>query len=118
MVVGLSNNPKFSGYTWRDEMVADALIQCNKALVGRKYQFDRGFNPFSYFNRVAWREFIHRIKVEKKKVEVHNKFIEEHAHDWAEGCDGMVRIKPVFKISDIKIVDEEHACAYNDPELR
>lgn len=26
MVLGLSNNGKFSGYTWKDEMIADALI--------------------------------------------------------------------------------------------
>lgn len=27
MVIGLSNNGKFSGYTWKDEMISDALAK-------------------------------------------------------------------------------------------
>lgn len=116
MVLGLANNGKFSGYTWRDEMIADALLQCNKALIGRKYDFDRGFNIFSYFNRVAWREFIHRIKVEKKKVELHKEYIEEHAKDYAEGCEEQVRFKPHFASSLGEFYDVECETTYNDKD--
>lgn len=33
IAVGLSNNGKFSGYTWKDEMICDALLKGNRALV-------------------------------------------------------------------------------------
>lgn len=114
MVLGLSNNGKFSGYTWKDEMIADALIQCNKALVGRKYDFSKGFNIFSYFNRVAWREFIHRIKVEKKKVDIHRQYIEEHAQDYLSDAEGQkMRIKPQFSMDDLTLYNED---VQNDEE--
>lgn len=47
MVMGLSNNGKFSGYTWKGDMIGDALVKCNKALIGKKYKFEKKFNPFS-----------------------------------------------------------------------
>lgn len=118
MIMGLSNNGRFSNYTWRDEMVADAMIQCNRALVGRKYDFSRGVNIFSYFNRVAWREFIHRIKVEKKKVEVHQKYIEEHAKDFAEEADENVYVKPSFVSKLGEFWDVEQELTYNDRDKR
>lgn len=118
MIMGLSNNGRFANYTWRDEMVADAMIQCNRALVGRKYDFSRGVNIFSYFNRVAWREFIHRIKVEKKKVEVHQKYIEEHAKDFAEEAEENVYVKPSFVSKLGEFWDVEQELTYNDKEKR
>lgn len=118
IVIGMSNNQKFSGYTWRDEMVADALIQCNKALIGRKFIFDKGFNPFSYYSMVAYREFIHRIKLEKKKVEVHNKYIAEHAHDFTEECDTPIYVKSSFASQLGEFWDVEQEVTYNDSEER
>lgn len=116
--MGLSNNGRFAKYTWKEEMVADALIQCTKALVGRKYDFSRGVNIFSYFNRVAWREFLHRIKVEKKKVELHQKFIEEHANDYAQESEEHIYVKPNFysKLREMWNLDFE--TTYNDNEKR
>lgn len=67
MVKGLSNNGRFSGYTWKEEMISDALLKLVKALDGKKYDFSKNFNPFSYFNTIGWREFIARIKIENKK---------------------------------------------------
>lgn len=33
IAIGLSNNGKFSGYTWKDEMICDALLKGNRALI-------------------------------------------------------------------------------------
>lgn len=96
MTVGLSNHPKFSGYTWKDEMISDALIKCNRALVGKKFDPNRGFNPFSYFNMIAAREFVHRIKVEKGHFAAVNKFGEEFLRGFAKDCDDPIYIKPTF----------------------
>ena len=96
MTVGLSNHPKFSGYTWKDEMISDALIKCNRALVGKKFDPNRGFNPFSYFNMIAAREFVHRIKVEKGHFAAVNKFGEEFLRGFAKDCNEPIYIKPAF----------------------
>lgn len=118
LVIGLSNHPKYSGYTWRDEMVADALSQCNKALIGRKFKLDMGFNPFSYYTMISAREFIHRIKVEKKKVDIHNKYITEHSHDFTEECDTPIYVKPSFASQLGEFYDVEREVTYNDIENR
>ena len=94
--LGLSNHGKFSGYTWREDMLGDALTKCTKALLNRKFDPDRGFNPFSYFNMIANHEFVHRIKVEKKHFEMVNKYGEEHLKDFAEDCDEDIYVKPTF----------------------
>lgn len=95
LVCGLAANGKFSGYTWKDEMIGDALIKCNKALIGKKFKFERKYNPFSYYNMISYHEFVHRIKVEKKKLETIAKYKSEHYYDLKDEDVG-VYVKPMF----------------------
>lgn len=67
MVDGLAHNPKFINYTWIDDMRGDALMKIMKALERKNYSFDAGFAPFAYFNTIAWRAFLTRMKLEKEK---------------------------------------------------
>jgi hypothetical protein len=100
MITGLSKNPKFSGYTWKDEMVADALVKCTKALIGKKFDPSRKYNPFSYFNRIAWREFLRRINLEKENVRIKNEYGQEFLRNFVkENTDAPIYIKPVFSSS-------------------
>lgn len=102
MITGLSKKANFSGYTWKDEMMADAQIKCVRALVGRKFKPEIvkedgtiiKYNPFSYFNRIAWREFLHRNSLEMANVKTRNKYATEHRGDFAEGDDTPIYIKP------------------------
>lgn len=89
IVKGLSKNGRFSGYTqqWKEEMVNDALTRCIKALMSRKFDLSKKINPFSYFNKIAWREFIRRIKLENKLVDTHMRFIDEHINDYIDGLE-------------------------------
>lgn len=96
IATGLAKNPKFSGYTWIDEMVCDALAKGNRALIGRKYDFSKGFNPFSYFNRIFWREFIRRIKIENKMTDTKNRYIAEHYKDFASDSETAIYVKKLF----------------------
>jgi len=61
----LSFAPNFINYTYREEMVGDALIKMIKALREHKFDPDKG-NPFSYFTKIAFHAFCKRIKGEKK----------------------------------------------------
>ena len=111
IAVGLSNNGKFSGYTWKDEMICDALSKRNRALIGRKFDFSKACNPFSYFNRIFWREFVRRIKLEKKQLDTKQKYSQEHYRDFAEDSDVPIYVKKLWNIEEEigEFWDEEEA---------
>lgn len=66
---GLSHNWRFLNYTksWKEDMVGDATIKMYAALESKKFRLASEFNPFSYFNRIAWNAFSNRIKKENKQ---------------------------------------------------
>ena len=76
---GLSHRPNFVRYTYRDEMVMDAVENCLRAI--RNYKIEtatRTGNPnaFSYFTQICFFAFIRRITKEKKQQDIKHKFIE------------------------------------------
>ena len=76
---GLSHRPNFVRYTYRDEMVMDAVENCLRAI--RNYDIDtatRTGNPnaFSYFTQICFFAFIRRITKEKKQQDIKHRFIE------------------------------------------
>ena len=70
-------NVYVSGNTYREDMVGDALIRMFKALMSKKYDREKGTNPFSYFTRIAFNAFRNRIKKEKHINETHLRYQEE-----------------------------------------
>lgn len=73
----LSYAPNFINYTYREEMVGDGVIRMMKALMAKKYNHEKGTNPFSYFTRIAFNAFRNRIKKEKHMAETHEKYQNE-----------------------------------------
>jgi hypothetical protein len=73
----LSFAPNFINYTYREEMVGDGVIRMMKALMAKKYNREKGTNPFSYFTRIAFNAFRNRIKKEKHMAETHEKYSNE-----------------------------------------
>ena len=57
--------PNFINYTYREEMVGDAVERMVQALTDQKFDPLKG-NPFSYFTKIAFHAFCNRIKKEKK----------------------------------------------------
>ena len=55
-----------SGNSYKEEMIGDAVIKMVTALTRHRFKCDSGYNPFSYFTKVAFRAFQNRIKKEKK----------------------------------------------------
>ena len=70
----LSTKPNFMGYSYTDEMVADAIENC----VSAAHSFDpsKSTNPFAYFTQIAWNAFIRRISKEKKQSYIKHKNFE------------------------------------------
>ena len=73
----LSYAPNFINYSYREEMVGDGIIRMMKAIIAKKYNRDKGTNPFSYFTRIAFNAFRNRIKKEKHIHETHAKYQKE-----------------------------------------
>jgi hypothetical protein len=67
---GLSYAPNFINYSYKEDMVGDAIVKMLSALRNRKYNPETGSNPFSYFTTIAFHAFINRIKKEKKHREM------------------------------------------------
>ena len=95
---GLSYNASFINYSYKDDMIGDALIKMYSALKYKKYNFDTGSNPFSYFTTIAYHAFINRIKKEKKHHQTichyKEKVYEEYMTD-PENTTGHVYVKPL-----------------------
>jgi hypothetical protein len=77
---GLSHKANFVRYTYREEMVMDAVENCLKAI--ENYNVDaatRTGNPnaFAYFTQISWYAFLRRINREKKQQDIKMKYISE-----------------------------------------
>jgi hypothetical protein len=74
----LSFSSNFAGYTYREEMVGDGIVRMFKALMSKKYDREKGTNPFSYFTRIAFNAFRNRIKKEKTIHEAQQRYQQEY----------------------------------------
>lgn len=74
LAYNLSFKPNFINYSYRDEMVNDAIEKMSRAIVRKCYKIDSGFSPFGYFTTVAYHAMINRITKEKKIKAVHEDY--------------------------------------------
>lgn len=77
---GLSHKANFVRYTYREEMVMDAVENCLKAI--ENYNIDKATrtgkpNAFAYFTQIAWYAFLRRIEKEKKQQDIKIKYLTE-----------------------------------------
>ena len=77
---GLSRKGNFIRYTYREEMVMDAVENCLKAI--ENYNVEAATrtgtpNAFGYFTQISWYAFLRRIAKEKKQQDVKERYISE-----------------------------------------
>ena len=78
-----SYRPNFIGYSYRDDMVLDALECCLKGVL-KHFDPEKSKNPFGYFTQITHYAFLYRIKKEKRQVSIKNKIIMEMPIDFFE----------------------------------
>jgi len=76
---GLARSPNFTNYSYRDDMVMDAVENCIKAIMN--YDIDKPTrtgspNAFSYFTQISYFAFLRRIAKEKKQADIKLALIE------------------------------------------
>lgn len=86
--IRFSLHPRFYGYSYRDEMVADAIYTCLSRGVDKIDPDRPGSNPFSYFTAIAFNCFRGRINSEKKFMETKKRF-RENKYNMFEQQEGL-----------------------------
>jgi len=81
---GLSHKGNFIRYTYREEMVMDAVENCLKAI--SNYNLEAATrtgkpNAFAYFTQITWYAFLRRIAKEKKQQEIKMKYMTKSGLD-------------------------------------
>ena len=76
----LSHKSNFIRYTYREEMVMDAVENCLKAV--ENYNINATTrtgkpNAFAYFTQIIWYAFLRRINKEKKQQDIKQKFMSQ-----------------------------------------
>ena len=73
--LGLARN--FYSYSFKAEMQGDAIIKMMTALRRKRFKCSEGYNPFSYFTKVAYHAFQNCIKKSKKDFDTLKRYQEE-----------------------------------------
>ena len=60
----LSNKGNFAGYTWKDDMIGEAVLTCVKYL--HNFEPEKSTNPFAYITTCCKNSFIAYIKAQQK----------------------------------------------------
>lgn len=64
IATNLSNKNNFIGYTWKDEMIAEAVFTCVKYF--GNFDPDKSKNPFAYITRICYNSFVNSIKKQNR----------------------------------------------------
>ena len=70
----LAFKPNFINYTYRDEMVGDAIENCITYICN--FNPEKSNNPFSYFTQIAYFAYLRRIAKEKKVTKLKAKYVQ------------------------------------------
>ncbi len=73
--LGLARN--FYSYSFKTEMQGDAIVKMMTALRRKRFKCGVGYNPFSYFTKVAYHAFQNCIKKNKKDFDTLKRYQEE-----------------------------------------
>lgn len=88
----LSNSGNFAGYSWKRDMVSEALLTCIK--YSKNFDPEKGKNPFAYLTQICRHTFINFTKKQKRHSVIKDqcykgadKFTEKHGDHFA--CKGI-----------------------------
>jgi DNA-directed RNA polymerase specialized sigma24 family protein len=71
----LAYRPNFINYSYRDEMIGDAIENCFRTATN--FNPEKSINPFSFITTIAFNAFLRRIQSEQRQTHIKSKLIEE-----------------------------------------
>jgi hypothetical protein len=103
--LGLARN--FYSYSFKTEMQGDAIVKMMTALRRKKFKCGLGFNPFSYFTKVAYHAFQNCIKKSKKDFDTLRRYQEEMYESYI--CSEGIPYKKFNNLTDDSYYDASAA---------
>lgn len=90
----LAKRPNFSGYSYKQELISDAIVDCLAAI--SNFDPNKTNNPFAYFTQIAWNAFIRRIQKEHKQSYIKHKNFENmyYLEDSWQSSHDTIQLKP------------------------
>ena len=79
LAMNYSYKPSFINYTYKDQMVSDAIEACIKYV--SSFDPEKSKNPFAYFTTTCHNAFILRIRKEKKQAHIKTALILDSSID-------------------------------------
>lgn len=64
----LSNKSNWSSYTWKEDMVQEAVFTCTKYI--KNFDLNKSRNPFSYITQICSNSFKAYVKKQKKHSQI------------------------------------------------
>lgn len=103
----LSYSPCFVNYSYKEDMIGDALVKMFSALKRKTFNTESDTSPFSYFTTISFHAFINRIKKENKHHETLKQYTEKCYADLLTDSKGSghIYIKPKITEGDDYDVD-------------
>jgi len=69
----LARRPNFANYSWRNDMIGDAIETSLKYV--KSFDPTRSKSAFGYFSQICWFAFIGRIQTEKKQGKIKREMV-------------------------------------------
>jgi len=82
----LSTRPNFINYTYRDEMICDAIENCIQYI--GNFNREKSDNAFAYITQICYYAFLRRIQKEKKQVFIKQQVISDITAETFDTIDG------------------------------
>ena len=111
----LSKRHNFIGYSFREDMVAEGVMDCIKYI--DNWDLSKGNNPFAYFNQISFYAFLRCIQKEKDQTYVKYRVVSNlgtilqdlgvEAHDMDE--DYKNHVTELLQLQDNKALEESYA---------
>ena len=80
----LSYRPNFINYSFRNEMIGDAIENGLKVI--DNFDHEKSKYPFAYLTQIMWHAFVRRIQAEQKQQKIKGRIIEEMPIDEMFDC--------------------------------
>ena len=90
----------FSSYSFKEDMIGDAICKMIEAITYEKFDPAISDNPFAYFSQITWNCFLQRIQKEKKESYIKHKNFENMWFENREEIEGMLNDEDHIKIID------------------
>lgn len=87
----LSNKANFINYTWKDDMIQEAVLTCCKYL--KNFDLEKSNNPFAYITTICSHAFVNYINKQKRHSEIKDTLF--HNRDDMEDSTGMYQTRAI-----------------------